>query len=239
MAEGWIRIYRKSFENEMYFSEKFTRWQAWMDLVLLANHKDSIARVRGVRIEVKRGQVCRSIKVLAARWKWSQGKVSRFLNELQIDAQIDAQKTNVITLISILNYDRYQQDKTKTGSKRGANGEQIDAQTETYKNDKNIKNDKNEKKVLVNGEKSEESPAAILRRLQSIQLEQIRIRTTGVNFESELNKWSDHVIFNQQEDRPPKALLAGFRRWLRQAEEWNQQGRNKNQNNIERQSDGF
>lgn len=31
--KGWIRMYRKSVDDPMYFEEKFTRWQAWCDLL--------------------------------------------------------------------------------------------------------------------------------------------------------------------------------------------------------------
>lgn len=127
MGKGWIKLHRKSFENDLYFSEPFTKWQAWTDLLLLANHKDGSIRKRGIRVIVERGQVGCSQSTLSERWKWSRGKVSRFLNELKMKQQIEHQKNRVTTLISILNYSEYQIYEQQ-------NGHQTDIKRYTNKN---------------------------------------------------------------------------------------------------------
>jgi len=38
--EGWIKLHRQITENPLYFSEQFTRCQAWIDMLILANTKD-------------------------------------------------------------------------------------------------------------------------------------------------------------------------------------------------------
>ena len=81
--EGWIKIYRKIMENPMYLSEPFTRMQAWIDLLLIANRKDGFFYIRGNKVIVHRGQIVLSERTLAVRWKWSRGKVSRFLKDLE------------------------------------------------------------------------------------------------------------------------------------------------------------
>lgn len=147
MSEGWIKLHRKIQLSDKYLSEPFCRNMAWVDLLLLANHDDKYFRVRGVPVVVKRGQCGYSIKKLSNRWKWSEGKVKRFLNELQNDAQIEQQNFNVTTLISIINYNQYQGDgaqisaqtDAQTARKQRADG----AQTETNKNVKNVNNEKN------------------------------------------------------------------------------------------------
>lgn len=108
----------------MYFSEPFTRMQAWIDLLLVTNYRDTVIYVRGNKVDVKRGQIAKSQDFFATRWKWSRGKVIRFLDELQKCGQIVQQKSNVITLISVVNYECYQQDSTtdeqQTGNRRTA-----------------------------------------------------------------------------------------------------------------------
>jgi len=113
---GWIKIHRKIIENPLYFSEPFNRSMAWIDMILLANHSDNFFFKRGIRIDVKIGQIGYDIDSLAKRWQWSRGKVERFLQMLENDKQIVRQKTNVTTLISIVNYKEYQQD-SKADSK--------------------------------------------------------------------------------------------------------------------------
>jgi hypothetical protein len=142
MQEGWIKLYRSSFENRLYFDEPFTRFQAWIDLLLLANHKDGSFFKRGNIVKVPRGTVARSMKELADRWQWSEAKVSRFIQFLESEyiRQVKAQKSNVTTLITILNYDRYQ---TNEGAELRTNVRTNDAQTTTYKNVKNKKEENN------------------------------------------------------------------------------------------------
>jgi len=140
--EGWIKLHRQLQNNPIWFSEPFTRGQAWIDLLLLANHKDGYFRVRGIRVDVKRGQVGYSIPKLAERWQWSKGKVNRFLNELETDAQIGLQKNNVTCLLTITNYNRYQSGDTASGTANDtasdtANG----SQTDLNNNDNNENND--------------------------------------------------------------------------------------------------
>lgn len=107
---GWIKIHRKITENPLYFSEPFNRSMAWIDMLLLANHSENFFFKRGIRVDVCIGQIGYDVESLAKRWQWSRGKVERFLQMLEKDKQIVRQKTNVTTLISIVNYKEYQQD---------------------------------------------------------------------------------------------------------------------------------
>jgi len=106
-------------KSDLWKSEPFTRGQAWVDLLLLANHKEGFIRARGIRIDILRGQVGTSQVELAKRWKWSRGKVKRFLNELEVDQQIEQQKDNVSSLITITNYNQYQGDDTANDTANG------------------------------------------------------------------------------------------------------------------------
>jgi hypothetical protein len=158
---GWIKLHRKITDNPLYFAEPFSRVQAWVDLLIIANHKAGFFRVRGIRVDIKRGQIGYTSETLAKRWKWSKGKVLRFLNELQNDTQIETQKNNITTLITILNYDIYQgdetqnetQNETQTERRRNADG----TQTDPNKNVKNIKKEK--KRVMSEVKTSEIAPA--------------------------------------------------------------------------------
>ena len=107
---GWIKLHRKITDNPLYFSEPFTRSMAWIDMLLIANHSDNFFFKRGIRVDIETGQIGYDLDTLGKRWKWSRGKVERFLQMLEKDEQIVRQKTNVTTLISIVNYKEYQTD---------------------------------------------------------------------------------------------------------------------------------
>lgn len=133
-------------DTPLYLSEPFTRMQAWIDLLLLANHKEGFFYVRGNKVVVGRGQIGTSSRTLANRWQWSRGKVERFLQDLEESGQIKPQKTNVITLISICNYDEYQntepQNEPQTSHRQTTN----EPQTDPNKNDNNVNNTNNDNK---------------------------------------------------------------------------------------------
>jgi hypothetical protein len=124
--------------------------QAWIDLLLLANHKEGFFYVRGNKVVVGRGQVGTSSRTLASRWQWSRGKVERFLKDLENDNQIEPQKNNVITLISICNYDDYQNTEPQTEPQTNRRQTTDEPQTDRNKNDKkekNVNNDNNRDKA--------------------------------------------------------------------------------------------
>ena len=47
--QGWIALNRKIVENPMWLSEPFSRSHAWIDLILLANHKPNFFFIRDIK----------------------------------------------------------------------------------------------------------------------------------------------------------------------------------------------
>lgn len=152
MSSGWIKIHRKITDNPLYFAEPFTRIQAWIDLLLLANHKEGFFYVRGNRVTVERGQMGMSQKNLAQRWKWSRGKVDRYLKDLENTGNIIQQKNSITSIISICNYEKYQDDNTTDSSTDNTTGNTTDGHQTVQQTDinKNVKKDKNVKKEKNN-----------------------------------------------------------------------------------------
>lgn len=106
--KGWIILNRNITESEFWLKEPFTRAQAWIDIILFTNYKESSFYVRDNQIIVKRGQFAWSERKLAKRWKWSQRKVQNFLKLLQKTGKIESHKNNVLSCYTVLNYDKYQ-----------------------------------------------------------------------------------------------------------------------------------
>lgn len=132
-------------ESDLWLDEKFTRGQAWVDLLMLTNHEDGQIRKRGIPVDIHRGEIGWSEESLAERWKWSRGKVRRFLAELSSKTvqQIEQQKTNVTSLIKVTNWDVYQGNGTPNDTASDtANGQQTDSKRYRKKNDKNDKEEK-------------------------------------------------------------------------------------------------
>ena len=154
--QGWIKLHRKITENEFYFSERFTRSQAWIDLLLLATHRPQTVFIRGVEIILKPGELCYSQLSLAERWKWNRKTVMSFLKALgkrqMILNRTDSQLSHITTVITILNWNEYQTDGQPDGQR---NGQRRDNGTDTIKN---VENEKNEER-----ERSNSHPASLKR----------------------------------------------------------------------------
>ncbi|HLA29284.1 MAG TPA: hypothetical protein VJZ49_15465 [Syntrophales bacterium] len=144
-VDGWVKIHRILSLDQIWTAEPFTRGQAWVDLILLANHVPGAIRARGVYINIDRGQVGWSEVKLAERWRWSRDKVRRWLSELEKkEHKIIQQKNNVTSLITIIKYDLYQSSDTANDTANDtAEKQQKNSRQDTNKNVKNVKNVKN------------------------------------------------------------------------------------------------
>ena len=132
--EGWIKLHRQIIDNEFYLSEKFTRIQAWIDLLMLATIKPRTVFIRGNAIKIERGQLCWAVYSLASRWQWNKRTVLRYLSMLTKKQQIEYKVHNrITTVITIQNYDRYQDDTQQSAQQSGN-------RVHTNKNVKKVKN---------------------------------------------------------------------------------------------------
>lgn len=105
---GWIKVDRKLLENSIWTKEKFTKGQAWIDLLLLANHKDSRELYRGNMKDFKKGNVYRSIDWLSKRWGWTWRTTERYLKMLEKEQMLSIKCTKHDTTITIVNWGLYQ-----------------------------------------------------------------------------------------------------------------------------------
>ena len=109
--KGWIKTYRKIQDCWIWLEkEPFDKRSAWIDLLLTANHADVKIRFNGDFITVEKGQILTSIRKLSDKWHWSYDKVLRFLKLLEVDQMIRKDSDNFRTLITIENYELYQDE---------------------------------------------------------------------------------------------------------------------------------
>jgi len=116
--DGWIALHRKIIESDLYFVERFTKMQAWIDLLLLANHKPATVFPKGSEIQLLRGELAYAQKTLSRRWQWNERTVKSFLEMLKKRGMIQYTNSRVTTTISILNYDRYQDTTARTTARK-------------------------------------------------------------------------------------------------------------------------
>ena len=156
--DGWIKLHRQIQECDLWESEEepFDRRSAWIDLLLLANHRDKQIIFDGKPLTVGEGQRITSYRKLANRWNWSVERVKRYLKLLETLGMIKRESDNRKTLLTIVNYSKFQNEQHSYEYSYEYSDEYSDetltsTQTRhsrvTNKNDKNEKNEKNDKKV--------------------------------------------------------------------------------------------
>lgn len=155
---GWIKLYRQLQDCPIWYGERFSKGQAWVDLLMLANHSDKKIVFNGDFITIQRGQYLTSMVKLSEKWKWNRKTVSSFLKLLENDNMITKVADNTKTLITIVNYGIYQSETESVGQPITQHngqpigqlstqpiGQQLDSPVDnlldTNKNDKNIKNE--------------------------------------------------------------------------------------------------
>lgn len=144
MDNGWVLLHRKICENELWLERPFSKGQAWVDLFLNANHTKGGFWVRGVFVEIDRGQIGWSELTMSKRWGWSRDKTRRFLNWLETRQQIIQQKSPLTSITTILNYETHQKTDTKTRqqTRQQTNNRKTTDDTQTKNDKEELNNDK-------------------------------------------------------------------------------------------------
>jgi hypothetical protein len=125
--ESFFIIKRPVEQDPLYFSEKFNRWHAWIDLVGMARFESGTIYLNKIPVKLQRGDVARAIETLADRWRWNPRTVKKFLKELREDGRIifhSSPRTG--TVIHIVDYDSNQRtgkpEKCRTENRSLATG---------------------------------------------------------------------------------------------------------------------
>jgi len=129
--DGWIKIHRKILKHPI--CKKPAYLALWVYLLLKANHEETMFIWNGQKQIIKRGQLLTGRKTLSNETGIFETTIERILAFLEKEQQIGQQKTNKFRLITIKNYEQYQQSGQQTDNRRTTNGH-----IQELKNDKNV-----------------------------------------------------------------------------------------------------
>ena len=110
--QGWICLHREIWQCWLWDEKPFSKAQAWIDLLLLANHSDNKFLLGNEIVTVEAGSFITSEVKLSERWGWSRTKTRAFLDLLQKDNMIVKKSDNKKTAINIVNYSKFQDIET-------------------------------------------------------------------------------------------------------------------------------
>lgn len=125
---GFIVLHRKM--NKWEWAQKPLTLALFIHLILNANHKDQ----EWQGITVKRGQIITGRKKLAENTGLSERQVRTALNHLKATKEVTITTTKKYSIISITNYNKYQDYDQQNANKRPTS----DQQATTNNNDNNI-----------------------------------------------------------------------------------------------------
>lgn len=137
--EGWIKLHRKLLGNPIIVKDS-DYLSVWIYVLLNATHKEYDTLFQGKRITLQKGQLITGRKSISEKLKINESKVQRILKTLESEQQIKQQKGNKNRLITILSWDKYQQDEQQIEQQVNNNRTTSEQQVNTNKNVKNIKN---------------------------------------------------------------------------------------------------
>ena len=143
MNGGWIKVHRKILDNNWLSKNRgYSNFEAFMFLLLQANHKDAIYPLVDGVIEIKRGQLVTSQKKLCKQFNWSNSKLRNYLKTAKNASMIHTETTSKKTTLTILNYDSYQDAGTEKAFKKHQISTKEAPKKHTNKNNKELKNNK-------------------------------------------------------------------------------------------------
>ena len=124
MAEKNFLPLNRSLLNHWLWKDKpFSKGQAWVDLLLLANYEDKKMPYKGKVVTCKRGDVNLSITELAKRWGWSRNSARRFLMLLESDGMVTVNATTHRTTITLEKYGFF---NNPCATNEATSGQQVD-----------------------------------------------------------------------------------------------------------------
>lgn len=115
---GFVALYREATEHHLFVGD-VARFGAWCWLVSNACWKPTRFNISGATITLERGQICASRAQLAKSWGWSPSAVERFLTRLETEQMIGRATGQGRTIITICNYEKYQDVSEQAGQPTG------------------------------------------------------------------------------------------------------------------------
>ncbi len=152
MSKGWISLHRKILDNPILTRGRaYSRFEAFVYMLLKANHKDNKAVIGNQLIKIKKGSFLTSQKKLMKEFNWGISRLRAFLKLLQDDGMIVVKSNAISTMVTINNYSDLQGMQNGNKSQVNRNQTASKSQVKTNNNgnkDNNVNNDNKEQQFI-------------------------------------------------------------------------------------------
>lgn len=108
MNKGWIKIHRSIIDTADFYDEPLCKMACWTDLIMMAEIEPQVRKSKCGDLFINRGEVAISIGKLAERWNHSVRHCRTIIGWLIKTERIQVRTDKQLTIIKIINYDKYQ-----------------------------------------------------------------------------------------------------------------------------------
>ena len=124
IERGYIALARGALDHPITGARKpYSRFEAWAWLITEAAWKARRVHASNGRTEccvsIERGQLSYSRSYMVRAWGWKEKRVREFLHRLEKDDMIARQKGQPQTVLTICNYETYQNAAGAGGQQKG------------------------------------------------------------------------------------------------------------------------
>lgn len=213
---SFYKMHRGWMNSEVFKKEPYTQREAWCWLVENARYKDDQKPIflSGKEIFLQRGQLTHSTRFLAEIWGWPQTTVRRVLKVFEKWLMIRCESGSGQNLITICNYEQYQDISEDNGSETAQ--ECSNFGSKTAQSNKKGKKEKKENKYSSDFlEFWEEYPSKIAKP-KAFQIYQRVIdkrETTHIEIMEGLTEYKKHLASNTWKKPAHPTTWLGQGRW--------------------------
>lgn len=146
--DGWLKLYRSILDSAVFQDAEVLKVWIWLLCNVSFEQHDTVCY--GKVIHLKPGQIATGRKKIAQCTDLNENKVYRALTTLKSLGNIEIKSTNKYSIITVVNWDKYQDENVKRTSSEQQNNsrttteeQQANSKTTQHKNGKNGKKEKN------------------------------------------------------------------------------------------------
>lgn len=132
---GWVKNHREILDH--WVSQDPHMFALWQRLILEANHQEAKKMFNGALTTIRRGELIFGLEAWEAKTGISKKILRRCLKTLEDEGMVGRQRTNKCSIISIVNYDKYQSKGSQEAGEGQAEGKQRASRGQHRKNVKN------------------------------------------------------------------------------------------------------
>jgi hypothetical protein len=148
---GYISLHRKVMKNFLFREKRvFSKFEAWIYILMNANHTDAQILLGNQLIDVKKGSFITSEIKLMEEFLWSKSKLRTFLSLLESQSMIEKVSDTKKTTLTVVKYSDYQDLQTTKKPQKDRQQTTKELRKDTNNNENNDNNANNDNNIELN-----------------------------------------------------------------------------------------